>query len=102
MRAALRRRSTTPRSSTDEHRESELEQSVVRAAIMSGAGSRLYRHLSTLRFGAIHAFAARRRNALPMTETDERLIASAAMSGLNNQPVNGYNTPAARGTPRAL
>jgi hypothetical protein len=44
----------------------------------------------------------RKRNALPITETEDRLMASAAMSGLNNQPVNGYNTPAAKGIPNAL
>jgi uncharacterized protein YqgC (DUF456 family) len=31
--------------------------------------------------------APRNRSALPMTETDERLIASAAIKGLSNQPV---------------
>jgi hypothetical protein len=44
----------------------------------------------------------RRRSALPITDMDERLIASAAMSGLNNQPVTGYSTPAASGIPNAL
>jgi hypothetical protein len=44
----------------------------------------------------------RKRNALPITETEDRLMASAAMSGLNNQPVTGYNTPAAKGIPNAL
>jgi hypothetical protein len=37
-----------------------------------------------------------------MTETDERLIASAAISGLRSSPVDGYNTPAAIGMPSAL
>lgn len=44
----------------------------------------------------------RKRSALPITDTDERLMASAAMSGLNNQPVEGYRTPAASGIPKAL
>lgn len=42
------------------------------------------------------------RSALPITETDEKLIASAAISGLKSQPTNGYNTPAAIGIPSVL
>jgi hypothetical protein len=37
-----------------------------------------------------------------MTDTDEKLIATAAIRGLSNKPVNGYNTPAATGIPSAL
>ena len=44
----------------------------------------------------------RRRNALPITDTELKLIASAAISGDNSQPVIGYNTPAAIGMPNAL
>ena len=51
---------------------------------------------------ALSSFAARSRRALPITEAELRLIASAAISGDNNQPVKGNNTPAANGTPRAL
>ncbi len=43
-----------------------------------------------------------RRSALATTETELRLIASAAIIGLNSRPVNGYSTPAAIGTPNAL
>jgi hypothetical protein len=32
---------------------------------------------------------------LPITETELKLIASAAISGDSNKPVNGYNNPAA-------
>jgi hypothetical protein len=39
----------------------------------------------------------RKSSALAITETDDKLIASAAMIGLNNQPVTGYRTPAASG-----
>jgi hypothetical protein len=46
--------------------------------------------------------AARSLKALMMTDADERLIASAAIIGDSNQPVIGYNNPAASGTPRAL
>ena len=33
--------------------------------------------------------AARRRSALPITETDERLIAAAAITGDSSNPVKG-------------
>jgi hypothetical protein len=46
--------------------------------------------------------AARSRRAFVITDTDERLMASAAIIGDSSQPVIGYNRPAARGTPRAL
>ena len=52
--------------------------------------------------GGIQTRAVRKRSALPITDTDERLIASAAISGLKSHPVIGYNTPAASGTPSAL
>jgi hypothetical protein len=44
----------------------------------------------------------RSRSAFVMTDTDDRLIASAAIIGDSNKPVSGYNTPAAIGTPSAL
>jgi hypothetical protein len=44
----------------------------------------------------------RSRSALVMTETELRLIASAAIIGDSSRPVNGYSRPAARGMPRAL
>ncbi len=44
----------------------------------------------------------RSRSALVMTETELRLIASAAIIGDNSLPVNGYSSPAASGMPRAL
>jgi hypothetical protein len=34
-----------------------------------------------------------------MTETELKLIAAAAIIGLSRIPKNGYNTPAAIGTP---
>ena len=46
--------------------------------------------------------ARRSRRALPTTDTDDRLIASAASIGLNSTPNTGYSTPAATGTPSAL
>ena len=43
-----------------------------------------------------------KRRAFVMTHTELRLMASAATIGDNSQPVKGYSTPAASGTPRAL
>ena len=37
-----------------------------------------------------------------MTETELKLIAAAAIIGLNRIPKNGYKTPAAIGTPIEL
>ena len=42
------------------------------------------------------------RNALATTDTELRLIASAAIIGLSSRPKAGYSTPAATGTPMAL
>lgn len=44
----------------------------------------------------------RSRSAFPMTDTEEKLIATAAISGLSSKPKNGYSTPAAIGIPRLL
>ncbi len=44
----------------------------------------------------------RRRNAFDTTDTDDRLIASAAIIGDSTMPNTGYSTPAAIGTPIAL
>jgi hypothetical protein len=37
-----------------------------------------------------------------MTDTELRLMASAAIIGESSHPVNGYRTPAAKGTPKEL
>ena len=42
------------------------------------------------------------RSALVITDTEDKLIARAASSGLKSHPVTGYKTPAAMGMPRAL
>ena len=44
----------------------------------------------------------RSRSALEITDTDEKLMASAAISGLRSSPLMGYKTPAASGMPSAL
>ncbi len=56
------------------------------------------------RLRPLHAqsISRRSRSALPMTETELRLIAALAIIGLRSRPNHGYNTPAASGTPRAL
>ena len=41
-------------------------------------------------------------NAFPMTETELRLMAAAAIIGESSSPKNGYRSPAATGTPSAL
>jgi hypothetical protein len=49
-----------------------------------------------------YSFARRSRRALAMTDTELKLIAAAAKTGCNSNPVNGYSTPAAIGTPSRL
>ena len=44
----------------------------------------------------------RRRSAFPITETELRLIATAATTGLKSSPKAGYSAPAASGIPRVL
>jgi hypothetical protein len=51
---------------------------------------------------AAQILAFRNRNAFEMTDAELRLIANAAIIGDSSHPVNGYNTPAAKGTPSAL
>src|SRR3954462_8801871 len=46
--------------------------------------------------------AVRNRSAFVITDTDEKLIARAAINGLSSRPVSGYRIPAAIGIPRAL
>jgi hypothetical protein len=46
--------------------------------------------------------APRNRKALPITEAELKLMASAAIMGESSQPVKGYSRPAARGMPSAL
>ena len=43
-----------------------------------------------------------RRNAFPMTETELKLMVSAAIMGDSSHPVSGYRTPAAIGIASAL
>ncbi|SFE81733.1 hypothetical protein SAMN04489711_105305 [Paracidovorax wautersii] len=42
------------------------------------------------------------RSALPINDTELRLIATAPTIGDRSQPVNGNSTPAASGTPTRL
>lgn len=42
------------------------------------------------------------RSAFPITETELKLIAKAAIIGESSIPKKGNNTPAAMGTPKVL
>ena len=54
-------------------------------------------------FDNAHNEMRRSRSAFPITETELKLIAAAAIIGFSNKPKgNGYTTPAAIGTPRTL
>lgn len=50
----------------------------------------------------IYNFKFLSRNELEITETEEKLIAAAAITGESSMPNTGYNTPAAIGTPTEL
>ena len=50
----------------------------------------------------VHNLTLRSRSALAMTDTELKLIAAAAIMGLNSRPKNGYRIPAAMGTPAVL
>jgi hypothetical protein len=52
--------------------------------------------------GDAHRPARRSRSALPMTDTELKLMAAAAIIGDRRRPKNGYSRPAAIGTPAAL
>jgi hypothetical protein len=49
-----------------------------------------------------HSLAVRNRSALPITDTEDKLIARLAITGESSNPKAGYNRPAAIGTPSAL
>lgn len=49
-----------------------------------------------------HSFCARSLKALPITLTEDRDIAAAAMIGESSNPKNGYKMPAAIGMPAVL
>ncbi len=52
--------------------------------------------------GASHSLTPRNRSELPMTETEDRLMAAAAIIGESSRPKNGNRMPAATGTPAQL
>ena len=60
-------------------------------ANIAGAGSNL-----------THNCTVRSRKALPITDTELKLMAALAIIGLNSNPNTGNRTPAAMGTPRML
>ena len=49
-----------------------------------------------------HRSTRPRRSALPMTETEEKLIAAAATMGESSMRNAGYRRPAATGTPTEI
>ena len=49
-----------------------------------------------------HSASLLRRSALAITETELKVIAALAITGLSKRPKNGYKTPAAIGTPALL
>lgn len=51
---------------------------------------------------ASQIFAFRNRKAFKSTETEPKLIATAANMGESNHPKTGYKTPAAIGIPNVL
>ena len=53
------------------------------------AGDRGHPHQSLVSVRGAYDLIHRKRSAFVITETDERLIASAASSGLSNHPVTG-------------
>lgn len=48
------------------------------------------------------SFMPRNRSAFPITETELKLMAAAAIAGLRSKPKAGYKIPAAIGTPPEL
>ncbi|MBC7405082.1 MAG: hypothetical protein H7252_05305 [Cytophaga sp.] len=51
---------------------------------------------------SIQSFTRFSRSALPVTDTELKLIAAAAIIGESSNPKNGYSRPVATGTPSAL
>jgi hypothetical protein len=59
--------------------------------------------LTTRANGCTHVSSSlRKRNEFTITDTELKLIATAAIIGDSKIPKMGNNTPAATGTPRAL
>lgn len=50
----------------------------------------------------LQSLALRSLSALPITDTELRLMAAAAIIGLSSIPRKGYSTPAAIGIPNPL
>ena len=65
---------------------------------------RLFRqgNVSAFEFLKNYNFVFRNRRALVITDTELKVMAAAAIIGLNRMPNIGYRTPAAIGTPMAL
>lgn len=88
----------------------------IREGVMIGAGAKILGNVEIGSYSKIaagsrrapidvwtdHAPVLRSRKALATTETELKLIAAAAMTGLRSIPNAGYRTPAAIGTPTLL
>jgi hypothetical protein len=53
-------------------------------------------------YNSYHIFTFLKRKEFAITDTELKLMATAAIIGDNSRPKNGYSTPAATGTPREL
>lgn len=71
-------------------------------SIIEKTASPLQRQTSAIADDSRHSGTRRNLSALLTTDTDDRLIASAASIGDSVMPSSGYSTPAASGTPAAL
>ena len=60
--------------------------------VIAAFSNRIVRRINT----AVHRakLKPRRRRALPITDTEDKLIAAAAIIGLSSTPKNGNSTPA--------
>ncbi len=61
-----------------------------------------YEETATARRLRRYSCNLRNRSALPITDTELKVMAALAMMGLSKSPKNGYSTPAAIGTPSTL
>jgi hypothetical protein len=68
----------------------------------TGSIIRLHREFCHPKFSLACKSSRFNRRLLAITDTELKLIAAAAIIGLSSRPKNGYSTPAAIGTPRAL
>jgi len=94
---------TNQRASGGEMRPSRIEAAAsVLAKLSAGGKIDLDGYGQELLPPAAYSFVARSLRAFVMTDTELKLMAAAAIIGFSSNPMNGYRTPAANGTPSAL